>query len=82
MRKISQFYRPPFPTVAIFSNVDANNFLKVGDIWFCDAARHNNDDKIKIHNALVWVLQDLSKSPRTTSKDLHGTSNLTVLEEC
>ena len=51
---------PPDPTVAIFFNVDANNFLKVNDFWFGDAARHNNDYKIKIHNTLIWVLQDLS----------------------
>ena len=65
MRKIGQFYPPPLPTVAIFFKVDANNFLNVGEFWFCDEARHNNDDKINIHNALIWVLQDLSKSPRT-----------------
>ena len=53
MRKNGQFFRPPFPTVVIFFNVDANIFLKVGDIWFCDAARHNNDDKIKIYNAVI-----------------------------
>ena len=69
MRQIGQFYRPPFPTVVFFFNVDANNFLKVGDIWFCDAARHNNDDEIKIYNALIWVLQDLSKSPRTVYRE-------------
>ena len=60
MRKIGQFYRPPVPKVAIFFSVDANNFLKVSDFWFWDAARHNNDDNIKIRNALIWVLQDLS----------------------
>ena len=36
-----------------------------GDFLFCDAGRHNNDDKIKIHDALIWLLQDLSKYPRT-----------------
>ena len=43
----------PVPKVAIFFNVNANNFLKVSDFWFCDAARHNNDDNINIHNALI-----------------------------
>ena len=36
-----------------FFSVDANNFLKVSDFWFWDAARHNNDDNIKIRNALI-----------------------------
>ena len=39
-------------------------FLNDGDFLFCDAGRHNNDDKIKIHDALIWLLQDLSKYPR------------------
>ena len=39
-------------------------FLNDGDFLFCDAGRHNNDDKIRIHDALIWLLQDLSKYPR------------------
>ena len=31
---------------------------------FWDAALHNDYDKIKIHNALICVLQDLSNNPR------------------
>ena len=42
-----------YPKVAIVFSVDANNFLKVSDFWFWDAARHNNDDNIKIRNALI-----------------------------
>ena len=36
-----------------FFNVVANILLKVSFICFWDAAHHNNDDKIKIRNALI-----------------------------
>ena len=51
---------PPVPTAAIFFNVVANILLKDSFICFWDAAHHNNDDKIKILNALIWESQDLS----------------------
>ena len=55
---------PPVPTVAIFFQVGANILLKVSFICFWDAANHNNDDKIKILDALIWESQDLSDHPR------------------
>ena len=42
--------------------------FEVGEFCFWDAVGHSNDDKIKIHNALIWVLQDLSKYLHTTYK--------------
>ena len=40
------------------------SLFKVCDILFWVAACHNDDGKIKIHNALTRVLQDLSNDPR------------------
>ena len=56
---------PPSQQSQFFFNVNANNFLNDGDFLFWDAGRHNNDGKIKIHDALIGLLQDLSKYPRT-----------------
>ena len=50
---------PPVPTAAIFFNVVASILLKYSFICFWDAAHHNNDDKIKILNALILESQDL-----------------------
>ena len=44
---------PPVPTVAIFFNADTSILLKLSLICFWDAARHNNDETIKIYNALI-----------------------------
>ena len=54
----------PFPTIAIFFNVVANTLLKVSFICFKDAAHPNNDDEIKILNALIWESQDFLNNPR------------------
>ena len=43
----------PSPTIAIFFNVVATIILKDSFVCFWDAAHHNNDDKIKILNALI-----------------------------
>ena len=43
-------------------------FWKLVGFW--DAESHNEDDKTKIHNALIWVLQDLSKDPRRSQKSV------------
>ena len=43
----------PLPNNRIFFNVAANFLLKVSVICFWDAAHPNNDDKIKILNALI-----------------------------
>ena len=67
--KICQFYRPPFPTIAIFFNVVSTILLKVSFVCFWDAAHHNNDDKIKILDALIWESQDLSDSPRSLNRN-------------
>ena len=37
---------------------------------------HNNADKIKIHNALIWLLQDLSKYPRIYKQKKKTEGNL------
>ena len=50
----------PHPNSRIFYNVDANILFKVCDVWFWEAARYNEDDKIQINSALIWFLQDLS----------------------
>ena len=50
----------------MFFNVVVNIRLKVSFICFWDAAHHNNDDKIKILNALIWESQDLLNNPRNT----------------
>ena len=44
-----------------FKNVDANILLEVCDVWFEEAARYNEDEKIQINTALIWVLH-----PRNT----------------
>ena len=44
---------PPYPQSYFFFNTDANILLKVSLICSWDAARHNNDEKIKIYNALI-----------------------------
>ena len=55
----------PRPNSRNFFNVVANILFKISFICLWDAALHNNYDTIKIHNALIWVLQDLSNNPRT-----------------
>ena len=44
---------PPYPQSYFFFNTYASILLKVNFICFWDAARHNNDEKIKIYNALI-----------------------------
>ena len=36
-----------------FKNVDANILLEVCDVWFEEAARYNEDEKIQINTALI-----------------------------
>ena len=44
---------PPHPNSRIVYNVDANILFKVCDVWFWEAARYSEDDKIQINNALI-----------------------------
>ena len=59
---------PPTQQSQFFFNVDANNFLKVNDFWFGDAARHNNDYKINVcctkYTMNIEILQNTKGNPK------------------